>query len=343
MSSARALRIFREEGQSRETGEPHGQMTLREFFEAYAQPICLAKADPRTLKEYATTIGFWERSTANPPLLRINDFAIAKFRGWLEARKYRGRALDDYTVRKHLVNLQFILDRAGPRRHRDIPAARLLPEVPAVPKPKVWPEEVVDVFTLAEIAAFMDACRAATTPTKLAISPCFFWRSLWLFDYNTGLRPETLLLLRWEWLVEDEYGWWLKIPAIAMKVPRAFTCYVNPRAMAVLERLRVHKEPLIFPWNMKESWLHNRRRAILAASSIPPERHFGFKGLRKALATELGKINPLAAQLQLAHSTGRSVTADHYTHKKVIAEAMQRLPQPPWHGDLDGRQGLLFG
>lgn len=330
------------------TGDDHfdsgpridGDQTLREFYQSYALPYCLVERKQRTFAEYETMLGFWEQATDDPRLLSIDDACIAQFRGWLHRRVYRGKPIVGYTIRKHLTALQSILECAGPRRARAKPSARLLAEVPVVPKPKVSPGDVEDVFTLEEIAEFVEACAVAKNPQG-SVSPCFFWRTLWLFDYYTGLRPETFLQLRWEWLSEDEYGWWLRIPAMAMKMKRPHTCHVCRPAMQILHLLRGTAREVIFPWGMSESWLHTQRREILAASKIPSHRRFGFRGLRKALATELGKINPLAASMQLGHQ-GRNVTRDHYTHRKIVAEAMLSLPQPPWNGVFGERQKWLF-
>jgi hypothetical protein len=56
-------------------------------------------------------------------------------RGWLSDFLYRGKPLAAPTRRKHLGNLQFMLDRAGPMRRRDVPTAKLLMEWLAIPKP----------------------------------------------------------------------------------------------------------------------------------------------------------------------------------------------------------------
>jgi integrase len=334
-------------------------MKLRSFFEGYVLDEHLACASARTIKEYRTTLSYWEQFSGDPPLAGITTKIIAAFRKGLPTLSGRrpGEFMAANTQRKHCVNLQFILDRAGPKLRRDLEPAKLLADVPYVQRPGLVIHDVVDNFSLAEIGLFLDACDAAPSPRGLSIAPACFWRCLGLFLYNVGPRPQTFLELRFEWLEQDEFGWWLQVPAWAMKAKRGARLYVNSHALRVVERMRACGSGLIFPWtecrswsgqrhvhaqHHKEGWLHTVRRKILVASEIPARRHLGFKGFRKACSTQLARINPMAASLQLSHRSGSNVTRDWYTNREIVAEACEQLPQPKWCEDFGERQLTLF-
>lgn len=319
------------------------QMKLREFWIAYLKPMHLINAAPGSIKKHLATLNHWEEGTPNPGLWRITDQTISQFRGHLAKCEYRGEPLSLHTQKNHLVNLQFMLDRAGPQRRRDLPTAKLLADIPAIPKPAIEDDEIEDCFTLVEIEKYLAGCQHMRFPLELdGIQPCTFWRCAGLLAYNTALRLKTLLALRWEWEKPDDLGTWFDIPAWAMKRNRRFKCYFSPAAVRILARLRkVHPERVL-PWDLSEDWFHKCRRKLMAHTSIELHRQFGFHAFRKACATELGMVNGFAASLQLGHRT-KNVTISNYAHRRLLVDAHTKLRQPIWDGDLDGKQGFLFG
>jgi integrase len=343
------LGIVSAEGESRaaESGELSADMTLPAFFGQYIVPEHLSERSRKTVRDYWTTVSYWVEflrspsAPLGPGLNAIGQRETSRFRDGLKNVKFDGQPLADNTRRKHCTNLQFILDRAGPKLRRDVETAKLIADVPYLQRPALVIHEVADNFSLAEIGWFLDACSAAPAPHGLAISSAAFWRCLGLFDYNVGARPQTLLALKFRWLSQDEYGWWLSVPPEASKTKRGLKLYVNTIAMQLVERMRACGDELIFPWPHEEGWLHTTRRKILAASLIPEHRRLGFKAFRKACGTQLAEINPMAAQLQLGHG-GRNVTRDFYVNRKIVAKACEALPQPQWCQDFGERQLTLF-
>jgi len=330
-------------------GELSPLLSLPAFFERYILPVHLVEASGKTIKEYRTTLKHWVQFTATPaakegpPLCAINANVIGKFRSGLKTLPGNAGPMKDNSRRKHCTNLQFILDRAGPQLRRELETAQLVADVPYVSRPPLVLNEVEDNYSLAEIGWFLEACAVAEAPAGLPLRPATFWRCLGLFDYNLGARPQTLLALQFKWLVRDESGWWLVVPPEAFKTKRGVKLYVNAAAMALVERMRACGDERIFPWPHEEGWLHTTRRRILAASQIPEHRrHLGFKAFRKACATQLARINPMAASIQLGHSSGRNVTRDFYVNRQIVAEACEKLPQPTWSGDFGQRQMTLF-
>jgi len=324
-------------------------MTLAEFYKAYVQPVCLVHAAKRNLDQYEQSLAYWVEFTGDPPLSAIDDYTVSRFLQELKKLPGRGkRPLADNTVRKHCVHVQYVLDRAGPRSRHNPQGQRLIDEVPILQKPSLVIDEVSDNFTLQEIAWWLEAAETAIAPVLRGCSPGDFWRSLTLFTYNIGFRLQTLLALRWEWIYEEEFGRtrkWIKVPPEAIKKKRGRSFYLNHAAGEALNLVRqvTPSQALagrIFPWPHCESYLQASRRAMLAESKIPVSRHFGFHGLRKAFATELAQINDAAASMALGHSQ-RNVTRDHYLNKRVMAEAMDKLPQPKWTPPADPQLRLF--
>src|SRR5262245_28497810 len=137
-----------------------------------------------------------------------------------------------------------------------------------------------------------------------------------------------MLRLRWEWLEEDELGWWLKVPPRgAPKVPRGIWLSMNRHALRALELVRDRAAPeacgIIYPWPHTTGCLQDWMQRILEASRIPPNRRFKFHGLRKAFANELGKINGLIVPMALGHAKS-DVTLDSYVHRQMLVDAVSK-------------------
>lgn len=313
------------------TGPPlSAEMRLSEFVEAYVVPVIGATWKAGTLKDVRKSVSYWVRFTGDPPLSQISQYHFAAFKKQLEKLPgCDGECLADNTIRKHCGNIQQALDAAGPETREQPLGTSLLVKVPYLTRPSLYIPDVEDVFTLQEIGWWLEACRHATAPRgPIAGDPCTWWRSLGLFDYNTGLRIGSLLKLLWEWIEEDEHGKWLKVPAAAIKRKRPLRVFLNDSALLALSWLPKTSDR-IFHWPHGESWLHAQRRRILKRSEIRPARRYGFHAFRKALATELGKLSPTAAAMALGHAGGRrSVTIDHYQHRVILVDALHKLPQP---------------
>lgn len=313
-------------------------LTLSEFAERYVLPVCLVHAAGRNLKQYRESLAYWAEFTGDPPLAGVDDYTCALFLSELKKLPGRGkRPLADNTVRKHCVHVQYVLDRAGPRSRHNPQGKRLVDEVPILQKPSLVIDEVTDNFTLQEIGQWLAATGHAIAPALPGCAPAEFWQAIIPFDYNLGFRVQTLLALRWEWLKKEPVGkteTWIHVPSEAIKKKRGRDFYLNAWALAALEIVKPLQaiDGRIFPWPHTPDYLQQTRREILSHSEIPPSRQLGFHGLRKALGTELTELcdgNDCAASMALGHSQ-RNVTRNHYLNKRVMAAALDKLPQPKW-------------
>jgi len=309
----------------RPLAELSAEMSLSAFYWVYVRPVCLEAhgAAPRTFDAYERTLGLWKRLTGDPPLAKIDQLTCAKFVAKLGERPGRKGNVSPNTIRKHCVQLQMVLDRAGPRTRDNRLGTGLIEEVPWLERPKPRPKAATDNFTLEEISQWLAACEIATKPEVEGIPAPDWWRALVRFLYNTGLRIGTAMGLRWDMIEGD----WIVIPPEIMKTHAGKRHPLNKSARAAIEAIRT-PDPRIFPHPYKRvTQIHKIRADILAASDIPPARRFGFHGLRKALATHLAQKNPMIATMMLGHTMAKT-TQDHYVNPGIAAAVMAKVPQP---------------
>lgn len=323
------------------------ELRLEQFFDAWVRPKVHAHSSPKTLKEYRTTFAYWAQLTGDPPVGDVGEPTIEAFVEGIKAVLFRGQPLSENTIRKHCVNVQAVLTVLGPKAKGNKFGAALVRHVPYVPAPAAVVNENIDEYSLAEVGQVLDACRRATGPRKASrvyrVELPTFWESLVTFTYNAGLRIESSLFLRFSWLAQDELGWWLRIPAGAMKGRRqGRVIYLNSHALAAIERMRGGSSDLIFGGACSYYVCNANLQRILRRSSLPPERQFGMHSLRKTFLTELTKINPAAAKKAACHGkpTG-DVTLDHYTSKRIVIAAVDQLPQPPRASRVDPQRRLF--
>jgi integrase len=319
-------------------------MTLSQFVREYVLPECLIHNEPRSIKDHETTLKYWCQFTGDPALRQIDHRPIGEFLRGLKTLPGRdpGSKMSDSTVRKHATNVTMWLSRAGGIHDEGL---ALIAKPPKVRKPPKVFGAIKNVWTIPEIGLFLEACATMPQPSKLfGIRAAEFFRAMGVFNYNAPFRCETLQLLRWEWITEDELGKWIQVPAKALKQTNDQTLYLNRFALAAIEPLKALQSPLIFPWPHAESHLHRVKAQIVSRSAILAHRRngYGFHSIRKCCATELAKINPMAAKWHLGHAQGQDVTLDYYVHRSALVEAVQKLPQPSWRADREGKQLLMF-
>ncbi|HEX4148287.1 MAG TPA: hypothetical protein VHY20_04830 [Pirellulales bacterium] len=317
--------------------------TLSEFFERYVIDACLANSEPRNIKQLRESLGYWRRFTGDPPLRSITQRTTAHFVGVRDkADKYvsglrslpgrkPGEPISPNTVRKHCVEIQRLLNLAGPAIGKLRDARGLLERVPWIAKPAKVVREVRDNYSIDELKLVLEACKLARHPRRLphGLTPARFFHALYVFDFHVGVRIGTLTAVRYSWLGQDIFGEpCLNVPARFVKGKRKDeSFFVTPDALAAIEAIRTPGRDVVFPWPHSDSWLQACRRKLLARSKLPEGRRLGFHGVRKGFATELGLIDAHAVSMAAGHAGKLSaVTQQHYLGRKVMIEAMKRLP-----------------
>ncbi len=321
------LRLFDAEAESDGRGLSPS-ISLWEFYRRYFLPEYLEVrgAADRSRRQYEETLQFWREYTGDPPLVEIDQRTCGQFVRALNGRLWRGKPLSPNTVRKHCRHLQVIFDRTGPRSRHNRLGAELLDSPPWLEMPPPREKLPEDSFTIEEITAWLAACDVAVTPRRMhVIKPADFWRALVRWIYNVGTRIDTTMRLEYPMI----RGNWLVVPPAIMKRHAARRFWVNDAAMAAVDAIRTHRTR-IFPWPnwpRSQNWLQKTRRLILAAAGIPPQRRWGFHGLRKAMASQVALIDRRVAQSMMGHTTWE-MTAGCYVHPDTIGPVMDRLPQP---------------
>ncbi len=331
-------------------GTLSAELTLSEFVAAYYRPVHLISRDarPRHLEAVAQSVKYWCRFTGDPPLGAVSVYHCRDFVVALKAlpgRKYG--TLANNTVRKHCGAIQAIMDLCGPpsREHRE--ALGLLDVVPYLSRPPQEEKPAEDCYTLAELVRLIEHADLARKPTRIGarpISPGAYHRAIYALVFNTGLRIGGVMGALWNHYHPDHpSGPHLFLPpGSAAKGRRMKRIELNATAVAVIESLRGYDAERIFPW--PNSWpasrhsLYDDGHRLIAQCLAPERRELAFHAIRKLHTNELAAINGLACMKSLGHASGRT-TVEHYTSRKVVADAVARLPRLRIDQD---RQLLLF-
>lgn len=319
-------------------------MPLSAFYWDFYRGVCLVGAKDRNVKQYDESIGLWVRLTGDPSIDLIDDATWARFREALARRPGRGaKCISLNTVRKHLIAVDAVFKRTGPRSRDHNPQGRgLIADPPRAVKPGIVKNERIKRFTIDEISAWLAVCHTARSPKTPGIEPRQWWEGSVVLAYNTGLRLGELLKLQFLWIVEDEDGHWLELPAWAVKGGQnGRRVYLNVHARLAIRSIAGDRREIL-PFHHELGYVQALRRKMLAQSTIDAKRRFGFHALRKAFATELGRLSPSEAAVKMAMGHSGDVTLDFYQHRELMIEAMDKLPQPVWRPDRDGDQMLMF-
>lgn len=339
--SAPALRLVRCDDEPARPDGLSAAMTIPEFWEAHYRPHLEAGgSQPSTIERYGTSVSHWGRLVGPVSLAQVSTDHGRHYIVELSARN-----LSPNTIFGHRNTIARIVHTAGEgSRTGPVPPAGLIgpvwfPPVRCVRRtPRAW--------ELSEIGAWLDALAAVTQPRRLAdwgIEPADWWRSLVLFGYNTGLRLNTILALRWDWVD----GSMVDIPASAIKGGHADERKpLNRFARAAARAIRTD-HPRLFPWPCSESRLDRLKRKHFDLAGISDARRRSvnagkfFHGLRTTCITELSVIDPHLASL--LHGE-RTMTARHYKDLARLANAMEQMPQPQQTNPYPAaeRQLMLF-
>ncbi len=328
--------IFR--GEARESTEPTVNWTIRDFYDLWAKKnyIEFNELSEDTARLYRQAIGIWEEVTDNPPLYAASQVDFDDFVKALKKRPGRdgGRGSSN-TVIKLCSHFQKLWDLTGPRTsdRRTRRNAQLLTSVPYFERPPKTSDDPDGDFSIEEVGRLLGAAEyAQRTSNILGVLPSAFWKALYVFLWNTGLRIETAMCAEWS-MVDSKKSGWIHCPKeIMKKKQRAINCYLNAHARAAIESVKTSYSKRLFPWMNFEasfSWLYEMHRRNLTVAGISEDRRFAFHGLRKALGTNVADLSQGGelAEMALGHKQ-KSVAFQNYINKSVLTPLLDALPQP---------------
>lgn len=348
----RELSIFR--GEDLRPSEPSGDWTLSEFFYWFVRPevFAIEGAAAATLRQYETSIRYWQTATGDPPIKQISGVECRKLLRYLsELPGQGGGKLSIESIRKHCRTLQRLLNLAGPPNgkhsdnqdlygweERDAPRGQTVLErrqVPYLKRPPKRRKPVKNVFRAEQYEAVLGTLSWARGPHLPGMKPAEFWLALLEWIDNVGTRIRCTIQLTREMLD----GHVLSVPAEILKGRNDREFWVNDRALYAAERIRCagghNGNSRLFPVPVNTTidntlrQLHRERKRLMALAGVK-QHGLGFHGLRKALASRVAKKNPLAAQRQLGHEQ-MSTLDEYYVDMEAMGDAFgggsQRDPQ----------------
>jgi|GEM_PF-1355674 len=305
-------------------------LSLSGFFRIYFLPVRLGDAHPTTIEQYRFTLNLWRRITGDPPLRLIDNQLLAKFRDVLsKLRGQGGRPYSTSTIRSKMIQIQAILDTAGPPGPRRRTAAGLLSVVPYAKPPRIE-QQVPRIVPLEVLGRVYEAARYARIPELYGITPENWWKGMLVVALNTALRRGSLFALRWEHVEAENRR--LVLPPGVMKARRGQIIPLNEMALRHLETIRQSQDPMVFPWPYCQHTFANEFKALQRVAGVPAGEWFGLHAIRRTAATLLWRENPAAAQLILGHHA-MQITREHYVNAPaVMMGALDHLPQPAAFG-----------
>jgi integrase len=185
--------------------------------------------------------------------------------------------------------------------------------------PECWSQE--------ELARLLVA--AAETKGYVGDCPaCYFWPSLILLDYSTGVRIEALMKLLTADL--DLVNRWAVVRGATQKDKEGQSFGLQEDVCDVLAMMKPQRNVRLFgDWTMSIRTLTEHFRHVLIRAGLPATRKDLWHKLRKTFGTEVTiAAGEVVAQALLGHSH-ISVTRRYIDKKKVGGPNAAQLIRPP--------------
>ena len=343
------LRLFQPDDSG--TGElVSSAMTLSQFFSGWFLENVLRTQEraEATATLYRESLAWWREITGDPPICRITQALVNEFRDQLRVVTYRRglasplRRLGEATVSKHLRTIRSLLKACGPQEKPMRPAAELLDRVPMV-YVKPTKENPKDCFTSAQVRQLVEASQSLPGEAAPGVPMRTFWAAAYCTFFYTGVRRQTGLLLRRNWLRQRKGQWWLDILDEAVpKTDKGKLIVVHSTLLAACEKIwSTCSDPRLLPWNFTADHLLDMHYEIQTLAGIPEAEQLDIQGLRRTFANEMfllgADVGLKIAQESLDHADSRTTLGHYVTYNRLIP----RLPAI-WSAEREINQKLLF-
>lgn len=349
--------------------QPDPAWTLLDFYLHHVKPKCLGAgrrrrhASPQTMRQYEIALWRWWQAftgwtgetlepgdpfdgRSEPRLGQMTDDTCEEFLDFAFDRQWHGQAVSDATVRKWVTHLNFCLLRSGPRIGTKKHFARVVVEAPQIEPPEVEAGPPPDGYSLEQIHNLLGVCDRARPLPRIQWSPSAWWRAVFLFAYNTAMRPETLFGLKWDHFPPghelNEPGSTPRVVDVPKEILKGRRntqrIWINDAAAEAIAPLRRPSGRIFgWPWPTAESTLRHELNRLLALAGIPRDGKDDpspFYGFRRAFATQCIQIAheaaPIAATLMMNHKPPNlRILLGHYANPiPLLQQVLPRLPQP---------------
>ncbi len=301
-------------------------LTLREAFQQFLLHD-LSAVQPSTIRAYRCALDDWEHLTSNPPIGRIRNADLSRFRtAVLEQPRQPA------TVNSKIRCLRVIFRRIGPPDSANplgegviarIPYCKLLPEPRRIPR----------TASLEELDRIYAACEIATWPNCCGdIPPSEWWRAFVVCLYNIGPRRRDLQELKTSGVNFDAET----VRYVARKTKKIQIVPLSRIVAAHLQAVWSERD-LIFPGGTNKKSLYRQWKAIREVASIT--ERLTFHDLRRTCGTAYANATGLdVASAILGHSIS-GVTAQFYVDPtERMRRAANELAQPQAFRSIFERQ-----
>jgi integrase len=325
------------------------EVYYRGFVQLWLEPH---QADPKTAALYLEALHHWRTLTALPDgsepwLWQIDDFVAARFVSGLQKLPgcKPGSTMSIGTMRKHITQINKLLDFSGPRertRHgrRNL---GLIEDPPLLEKPTADLHPPEGDWTIEEVRAMWLAAAKMVSPSKLpGVKPVEFWHSIVMVAAYTALRRGQLLGLAYADLAPP----FITVRSSRSKGRRGKKQYLHEEAIEAIESIRTPRDR-IFAWPHVVRHLDTQLRRLAQLANIPAARRFGWNGFRKCAATLAYAIAGSGGSKSMLGHSREGTGLAHYVNGEAQARSAAVVidqmpsPKPPPAASTDV-QGLLF-
>lgn len=291
------------------------RMFLRDTFETFYDKDDLSH---NTLLQYRRALMLWEQFTGNPEVGEVTDETMALF---------RRKAMEQYspaTVKRYWIALRAMFRRIGPQFTGNPTGLGFIERIPYMKSIRI-PVTVPKTVDLEDLSKFYIACKGAQFPFRSGVRPAYWWQTLLVLGYCTGLRTTDLLTIRREDIDLDKGTLFVS----AAKTVKQDRFPLHPVAVEHVRRIWEPEREYLFAQYGKPSRdngdVRNAWHGIREKAGVP---HFTLRDVRRTAASQAEMIRPGAGELLLQHAR-YDVTWRHYLDlSSVLDDVIEKLPIP---------------
>lgn len=228
---------------------------------------------------------------------------LCNFVGYeLDLKELNERVLDQWLMEleeKGLANATI-----AKKRYEIITIWRLAADIGLVrmPKPRLIRSirkttGIPDAWQLDEVYRIVEAARSLKGYLCNGIERAGFWEGVVRVCYDTALRKQDILLIRWRHLFYDKGG----IECIQSKTGRGIIKVLRPETIDVIKRIEHPKRERIFHWPHSSKPWNDQWNKILKIAGLPVTRRNGLQKIRRTSVSWLERYNPGNASDHLGH------------------------------------------
>jgi integrase len=266
---------------------------------------------PETLRQYAISVGLFERWAGGPvPLTSLDAASVSE---WI--RDYAASGVAPNTVRSKRNHVLIMWRSAADDGHCELPTRRVRPvRVPWRP-PVAWTREEVDRLLV--------ACQRLQRWHQCGIRRSVWWDLAIRVAWDAGLRWEDQVRrLRLDEVRPDGTIAFGQSKTGSVVVPR-----LSSETLAALAASLVgHPRDLVTPWTASHETFTSQFKRIVRLAGI---RAGTWKWLRRSSATDCEIQREGSATEQLGHRPGSQIARLSYIDPALVAASRSRVrPRP---------------